>query len=285
MTEAAADYRQQPTDTHRSNGRDNHEGKKTVRYPTFIGEITKNEMNHFVQKTIDSALVEIVKRTCSDIKQSIEDGTQDKERRKNIDLFSIAERILVTRVKLRMINWTSSENVCTENPELHNNDSSPYQVFSDAYDEDDYPAPDVNDKPRGRGRPVVTQLCSMFRDAAIWPMVKTIFRRIYKKSIQQATNLAQYLTCFLCGLFRIAETEEPYGKVSYFHKLMKGHFTKAMMPAVRTLQTGVQWLKDKTKTCFRCAKQTQEEAKHKAWEVLEDIIYGHLVELAPQYAM
>lgn len=102
------------------------------------------------------------------------------------------------------------------------------------------------------------------------------------KAITTATNLTQYLVCFICALFRVVKTEEPYGRIEHFHRLLKGYLKK--LPAVRTLQSGVQWLKDKTKTFFRCAKRQAEEAKHIAWETLEEIIFGHIGNLAPQYA-
>lgn len=113
-------------------------------------------------------------------------------------------------------------------------------------------------------------------------MVKEVYNRIYNKAITTAKNLGQVLVCFICALFRVVKTQTPYGRIEHFHRLLKGHLKK--LPSVRTLQTGVQWLTDKTKTFFRCVNHRAEEAKHKAWEALEEMIFGHISNLAPQYA-
>lgn len=151
-------------------------------------------------------------------------------------------------------------------------------------DDDDSPILSKEDKPRERGRPAIRQLCSMFSNDAVWMMTKTIFRRIFKTSIQQTSDLAKYLVCFLCGLFRYLAIEEPFGRVACYYRLMSQHFSSSMMPRLRTLQTGLQWLMDKKKTYFRCADSQKEEKKHRIWEKLAELIYGHLVELAPQYS-
>lgn len=151
--------------------------------------------------------------------------------------------------------------------------------------EDDNPPPDEEDEPRGRGRPMIKQLCSLFRDERIWPLAKDIFRKIYQKAIGTATCLTQYFVCFVCSLFRIAKTEVIDGRVAHFHRLMKDHIRKKMMPSLRTLQHGVQWLRDKTKTFFRNNNSEKEELRHQAWEALVQLISGHMVELIPQYAI
>jgi len=148
-------------------------------------------------------------------------------------------------------------------------------------------SPKHDDKPRGRGRPVITRLCSKFKDAAVWSMAKTIFHKIYHESIQLATNLAQYLVCFFCSLFRVADLDDSSGCVTHYYNIMKEHFSKAIMPAKRTLQFGVQWLMDKKQIFFRSSKEKlreKEEAKHKLWEKIEEEIYGHMVQLAPEFA-
>lgn len=149
--------------------------------------------------------------------------------------------------------------------------------------EDYSPPPDEEDESRGRGRPVIKRLCSKFRDEKIWPLAKDIFRKIHNESIQRAKNLAQYLVCFLCSLFRFSN-EVIDGRVTHFHRLMKEHFQKTVMPSLRKLQQGVQWLRDKTKTFFRNKNSEKEELRHQAWEALTQQILGHLGEFAPLYA-
>lgn len=151
--------------------------------------------------------------------------------------------------------------------------------------EDDNSPPDEEDEPRGRGRPMIKRLCSLFRDEKIWPLAKDIFRKIYHESIQKAVDLTQYLVCFVCSIFRISKTEVIDGRVAHFHRLMKEHFQKKMMPSLRKLQQGVQWLRDKTQTFFRNKKVEKEELLHQTWEALVQLISGHMVELIPQYAI
>lgn len=136
-----------------------------------------------------------------------------------------------------------------------------------------------------RGRPVVTRLCNRFSDTAVWSLAKSIYQKIYKKSIQKAQGLAQYLVCFVCSLFRVDTTDVVDGRVAHFHRIIGEHVKKKVMPSLRALQRGVQWLQDKTRVFFRTLNERKEEAKHKAWEALEEIIYGHLMALAPQYAL
>lgn len=150
--------------------------------------------------------------------------------------------------------------------------------------EDEKPPPNEEDEPRGRGRPTIKRLCSLFRDEKIWPLAKDIFRKIYQESIQKAVNLTQYLVCFVCSIFRISKTEVIDGRVAHFHRLMKEHFQKKVMPSLRKLQQGVQWLRDKTKTFFRNKNSEKEELRHQAWEALTQQILGHLGEFAPLYA-
>lgn len=265
----------------------------------YIGDISIKELHHLVcdvvDQTIDSALADY----CKNVQVTIEDNgsiiSNERSSHRIVDLFSGCGCLDMEIRKSFGSDKTSLVSVlsilCRDNIIDQKNiddadviiGGTPCQSFTE-YDEDDYPSPIEVNKPRGRGRPVVEQLCSKFRDAAIWPMAKTIFRKIYNYSIQKAQNLAQYLVCFLCSLFRIHDTEEVYGRVGHFHRLIKEYFSKKMMPAVRTLQTGVRWLKDKTKAFFRNKNEKAEEARHRAWEALEEKIFGHMVVLAPQFA-
>lgn len=301
MTEPAADCRQQITD----NGDASHiqvpEGHESVREKPsiYIGDHSIKEIHHIVSDVVDQVIDSTLADYCTNVQLTIDEKgnfTRDSINR-IVDLFCgcggfrKSSRKTFGSGKSSMqasgLSKLIRDSILDQKNQEDNIDfflaGHPCQPFTEL-DEDDYPSPIEDDKPRGRGRPVIEQLCSKFRDAAIWPMAKTIFRKIYNYSIQKATNLIQYLVCFLCSLFRMHDTEEVYGRVGHFHRLIKEHFSQKMMPAVRTLQTGVRWLKDKTKAFFRNKKEKVEEARHKAWEALEEKIFGYMVELAPQFA-
>lgn len=283
MTEPAADCRQQIT-----------------RPSMFIGDISVKGLHHIVSDVVDQAIDSALADYCKNVQVTlVENGSimiNERSSHRFVELFSgcggfskslrksfgsgkssMLASVLSILCRDSILDQKNQDNVdvIVSGP--------PCQSFT-VLDEDDYPSPFEDDKPRGRGRPVIEQLCSKFRDAAIWPMAKTIFRKIYNYSIQKATNLAQYLVCFLCSLFRIHDTEEVYGRVGHFHRLIKEHISQKMMPSLRNLQTRVRWLKDKTKAFFRNKKEEAEENLHKAWEALEEKIFGHMVVLAPQFA-
>lgn len=296
MTEPAADCRQQITDNYDASHIQVLEGLESVRKrpSMYIGDISIKGLHHIVSDVVDQVLDTTLEDYCKNVKVLIDTDYithYEKSSHRIVDLLSgcggldksfgsgktslVSALALLCRDSIRDQKKQDNIDAIISGP--------PCQPFSEL-DEDDYPSPFEDDTPRGRGRPVVEQLCSKFRDAAIWPMAKTIFRKIYNYSIQKATNLAQYLVCFLCSLFRIHDTEEVYGRVGHFHRLIKEHISQKMMPSLRNLQTRVRWLKDKTKAFFRNKKEEAEENLHKAWEALEEKIFGHMVVLAPQFA-
>lgn len=265
----------------------------------YIGDISVKGLHHIVSDVVDQAIDSALADYCKNVQVTlVENGSiisNERSSHRIVELFSgcggfsksLRKSFGTGKSSLASVLSALCRDSFLDQKNQDNVDvivsGPPCQSFT-VLDEDDYPSPFEDDKPRGRGRPVIEQLCSKFRDATIWPMAKTIFRKIYNYSIQKATNLVQYLVCFLCSLFRIHDTEEVYGRVGHFHRLIKEHFSQKMMPAVRTLQTGVRWLKDKTKAFFRNKKEEVEEARHRAWEALEEKIFGHMVELAPQFA-
>lgn len=300
MTEPAAGCRQEITSNYDASNIHVLEGPVNVRKKTsmYIGDISSKELHLIVSDVVDQAISSALVDYCKNVQVTIDNGDiirNGRSSHRTVDLFSSCGGFCKSPRKTFGSGKSSMfapflPSLCRDSVLDQKNQYNIYDIVGGRpcqsfieYDEDDYPSPFEDDKPRGRGRPVIEQLCSKFSDAAIWPMAKTIFRKIYNYSIQKATNLAQYLVCFVCSLFRIHDTEEVYGRVGHFHRLIKEHFSQKMMPAVRTLQSGIRWLKDKTKTFFRNKNEEAEEARHKAWEALEEIIFGHMVELAPQF--
>lgn len=135
----------------------------------------------------------------------------------------------------------------------------------------------------GRGRPMIEQMSSFVSDNKVCSWAKTIYRKIYKKSIAVAKNVTQYCVCFLCSFFKIYDTEEPYGRITHFWRIMKGSIPK--MPTARAIQKYYSWFVSWKAAAIKTVAEIKEETKHRAWEKLERLIYGYLLQLAPQVAM
>ena len=134
-----------------------------------------------------------------------------------------------------------------------------------------------------RGRPKILQLLSRIKDSNVVKMVKDLYSRMFKKAIEKATQLIQYLSCFYCALFSYCEEdgETPCGKVKHFWSILDGKIRN--LPALRTLQDRIKWLIDKKKIFFRCVKSDLEALRHKAWERMQDKIQMLIGEVAPVY--
>lgn len=234
----------------------------------FVGDFPDAKVHHFIHEISDKVIDTIFASYSYTKNEEAIDKTVSVDDSNNSKIHESA-RELVMKVLLNGIG--KSGNGINKS------------MFGISSENDEYPSNEEDDKPKKEGRPVIQQLCSKFKDASIWSMVKTVFRNIYHESILKAKSVVQYLVCFFCSLFRIVETDEPYGRVTHFYRLMEAHLSTKILHSVRTLQDRVRWLTDKAFVRFKNTKK--EEDVRKSWENLEEIIYGQLVALAPQYAI
>lgn len=223
MVEPAADCRQQTTETYSSSNTQVLEEHEAVRKrpSIFIGNITDANLHRLMEKTAETAIDDAVSRYCENLEVTInEDNSisisngnigKPSQSYKFVDLFAgmggipfgyegsgmlnVVKCIQILRYLTKVKEKEPAKTFGTDGLDMILG-GSPCQASSDTFDEDDYPDPEDNDEPKGRGRPIIKQLCSKFSDAAIWKMLKTSFRNIYNYSIQQATNIAQVLVCF-----------------------------------------------------------------------------------------
>ena len=133
------------------------------------------------------------------------------------------------------------------------------------------------------GRPAIEQLCNRVKDSKVCQWAKGVFWKIYHQPISLAKEVTQYLVCFLCSLFRIYNTTEAEGRIAHFRRMMLPHIVN--MPTVRNLQKYYRWFVDWKKAAIQTAKEKKDERKHRAWKVLEQLIYEYLHPLTLQVAI
>ena len=138
------------------------------------------------------------------------------------------------------------------------------------------------EKEEKRGRPEIEQLSSYVDDEEVCSWTKSIYKRIFHKSISVAKNLTQYFVCFICSFFKIFKTESADGRIAHFRRMMLPHVKN--MPSARALQKYYAWFAYWKAAAIKTAKELKDEAKHYAWQKLEELIYGHLVQLSVQVA-
>lgn len=135
---------------------------------------------------------------------------------------------------------------------------------------------------RRRGRPKVSRLFGWIEDSEVYHLARDICQQVLHKSLGVIKNIKQFLVTLMCALFRIDDTEEPYGKVSYFYSLFKG---RIRLPHLRTIQNGYKWFREWSRSTIRTCKERAEEALHVSWENMEQKIFEALNLYKLQYAM
>ena len=141
--------------------------------------------------------------------------------------------------------------------------------------------PDEEDK-RQRGRPKVTRLFGWIEDSKVYHLARDICQQVLHKSLGVIKNIKQFLVTLMCALFRIDDTQEPYGKVTHFYNLFKG---RIKLPSLRTIQNGYKWFREWSRSTIRTCKERAEEALHESWENMEQKIFEALNLYKLQYAM
>lgn len=131
-----------------------------------------------------------------------------------------------------------------------------------------------------RGRPKKTQLLGNFKNSKVCSWFDRV-RRKFKKSIE---NLAELMVCFFCALFDVVSSEESYGKVCCFHRLMKDHLNEDI-PSLRMLQNKIRWLKEWGNGFLSWTNKEAERKVHDIWERLRQKIKEELLRLEPRLAV
>lgn len=135
---------------------------------------------------------------------------------------------------------------------------------------------------RPRGRPKVSRLFGWIEDSKVYHLARDICQQVLNKSLGVIKNIKQFLVTLMCALFRIDDTQEPYGKVSHFYSLFKG---RIKLPSLRTIQNGYKWFREWSRSTIRTCKERAEEALHESWENMEQKIFEALNLYKLQYAM
>ena len=135
------------------------------------------------------------------------------------------------------------------------------------------------DCPQKRGRRKLNELLGIADNHKVCSW----FDMIRKKLSSFISNLKEILVCFFCALFDVAYWESRYGKAACFHKMMKAHL-KEKIPSLRMFQNAVKWFAEWKRGVYSWANEKREEAEHRIWAKLHQLIKGELVKLMPQPA-
>lgn len=135
------------------------------------------------------------------------------------------------------------------------------------------------DCPQKRGRHKVNELLGIADNHKVCSW----FDLIRKKLSSFISSLKEILVCFFCALFDVAYWESRYGKAACFYKMMKAHL-KEKIPSLRMFQNAVKWFAEWKRGVYSRKNEKAEEADHRIWAKLHQLVKGELVKLMPQPA-
>ncbi len=137
---------------------------------------------------------------------------------------------------------------------------------------------------RNKGRPWLKRLIDKVEDSQVVDWFKTTFHEAKQKCKELYQDFTQVAVCFLKGIHEaIAPDEDPYGKVSHYHRMLSEEIPD--VPSRETLSRQYRWFVNwKKAETYEDGKARNERHKHRIWERLVEWIKEFLLTLAPQYA-
>ena len=136
---------------------------------------------------------------------------------------------------------------------------------------------------RNKGRPWLKRLIDKVEDSQVVGWFKTTLHEAKEKCKELFQDITQVAVCFLKGIHEVmAPDEDPYGKMSHYHRLLAGEIPK--VPSRETLSRHYRWFVNWRKAVtYEDGKAKNERYKHWIWERLVQWIKVFLIKLAPQY--
>ena len=142
------------------------------------------------------------------------------------------------------------------------------------------------EKKRGKGHPLLKRLMDKVEDSYVVDLFKTTLHAAKQKCKEIYQDITQVAVCFLKGIHEfMAPDEDPYGKVSYFHRMLADDKGIPDIPSRETLSRHYRWFVNwKKAETYEDGKAKNKRHKHRIWERLVEWIKKFLLTLAPQYA-
>ena len=137
----------------------------------------------------------------------------------------------------------------------------------------------------GRGRRFLNRLINTVADSKIVGYVKDTYREAKNRVSELIENTTQFCACCLDGLFKaFAPDDDPYGKLSHFHRLLTHEFPD--LQSRKTLSNYYKWFIEwkPPLTSYVGPKEKKNRFRHRLWEKLIAWICDYLKTLAPEYA-
>jgi len=137
-----------------------------------------------------------------------------------------------------------------------------------------------------KGRPWLKRLIDKVEDSKVMGWFKSTLHEAKEKCKELYQNVTQVAVCFLKGIHDVmAPDEDPYGKVSHYHRMLVADKSIPDIPSRETLSRHYRWFVNWRKAVtYEDGKAKNERHKHRIWERLVEWIKEFLNKLALQYA-
>lgn len=143
-----------------------------------------------------------------------------------------------------------------------------------------------SEEKRNRGRPRPKRLIDKVEDSKVVGWIKSTFHEAPKRCKELYQDITQVAVCFLKGIHEfMAPDEDPYGKMSHYHRMLAADVDIPDIPSRETLSRHYRWFVNwKKAETYEDGKAKNKRHKHRIWERLVNWIKEFLLTLAPQYA-